>query len=77
MKSYLLLIPIVFVVALLGCISTKSNTVIVDGITYTQIRQSHTNMDGIVDAALYTKPGVTDRYYTPSIRGNSMISLSR
>ena len=66
---------VVSIIVLVGCTSNKVLTI--DGAKYTLVRHSHTNSNGIVDAALYEKEGVSDKYYTPSITGTYMITLAK
>ena len=65
---------IFLLICLAGCSEPQTKqekTLIVNGITYTLVRESSTN-NGIVDAALYKKEG-TQKLYTPSLTGRDMI----
>lgn len=61
---------------LLGCTENKK-TIIIDNKTYTFIRAAHTNDNGLVDCELWERNGDTNRYYTPSLDGRSMMPLMR
>lgn len=67
-----------FVVA--GCASKSSvneKFITVDGYKYKLIRVSKPLESFISDAELWERVGVTDRYYTPSADGKTMIFISK
>lgn len=78
MKRLLIFTCVLFV--LVGCENSKienKKTIAVDGHSYVFIRAAHTNDNGLVDAELWERVGVTNRYYTPSLDGKSMMPLMR
>ena len=78
MKTLFTIICLLFI--LTGCENSKienKKTIVVDNQTYILVRPAYINDNGINDAELWEKVGVTNRYYTPSLDGKMMLPLMR
>lgn len=59
-----------------GC-GHKKTTVVVNDKTYTFVRKSHLYSNGVMDVELWSRKGVTNFYYTPSLTKLDMIPLMK
>jgi len=56
---------------------TNKKTIIVDGHTYIQLSTSKTNDNGTIDVELWQRYEVTNKYYTLSLDGKSMVPIMK
>ena len=74
-KVSIILFTTISIILCISCSIKNYNTRIVDGVKYKLVSPAKTNDNGIIDNELWQKEGVTNRYYTPSLSGNSMLPI--